>query len=389
MFGLRQKLFFGFGGLLVILLAVSVLGVAVLQQHRTWLDRFLYENWRSVEYGQHMLESLQPLNAVAQAVSGRGGRPTHAEIAAASAAAAKPLADFDANCNAEDHNITLPHEDVIASDLTRLWSGNEIDIRTGQIIGKSTNDSYRDHFAKLLNDRTSLADRRAAFESIQRISPPLRDRAQDVIDLNFKNMQPVEGKIKDMSDSATRLIVRLAVVGVALAVVFILLMSRAILRPLGTLTQSLEEVARGNLDQIVQVKSRDELHKLAEAFNSMAANLREFRRSDRAKLMRIQRTTQLAVNSLPDAIAVVNSNGIVELSNQTAQNLFSFIPSNRSSRCATNGSASCIGRPRVKRRLRSPGVTNRPLKSSTRAVNCGSSFPGPSRSSMPISICSV
>ncbi|MGD0463626.1 MAG: ATP-binding protein [Tepidisphaeraceae bacterium] len=326
MFGLRQKLFFGFGGLLVILLSVSVLGVVVLQQHRSWLDQFLYENWRSVEYGQHMLDALQPLGAVAQNVSGQNGQPTKAEITAAADASAKPMADFDANCDAEDHNITLPHEDAIASDLTRLWSGFEIDVHTGQRTTKLTGDCYRGAFAKLLSDQTPLSDRRAAYASIQRLSPLLKARAQDVIELNFKNMQPVEGKIKDMSDSATRLIVRLAVAGVALAVVFILLMSRAILRPLGTLTQSLEEVAKGNLDQIVQVNSRDELQKLAEAFNSMAANLREFRRTDRAKLMRIQRTTQLAVNSLPDAIAVVNSNGIVELSNQTAQTLFGLQP---------------------------------------------------------------
>jgi two-component system, NtrC family, sensor histidine kinase KinB len=326
MFGLRQKLFFGFGGLLAILLSVSILCVAVLQQHRSWLDQFLYENWRSVEYGQHMLDSVQPLNVIAQSISGQNGAPTKSELAAATIAANKPLADFDSNCDAENHNITLSHEDTIAADLTRLWSGFDIDPHTGRQTDKLTSDCYRDQFTKLLGDQTSLSDRRAAFAAIQRLSPLIKARAQDVIDLNFQNMQPVEGKIKDMSDSATRLIVRLAVAGVALAIVFILLMSRAILRPLGTLTQSLEEVAKGNLDQIVHVNSRDELHKLAEAFNVMAANLREFRRTDRAKLMRIQRTTQLAVNSLPDAIAVVNSSGIVELSNQTAQTLFGLFP---------------------------------------------------------------
>jgi two-component system, NtrC family, sensor histidine kinase KinB len=326
MFGLRQKLFFGFGGLLAILLSVSVLCVAVLQQHRSWLDQFLYENWRSVEYGQHMLDAVQPLNVIAQTISGQNGDPTQSELAAATIAASKPLGDFDSNCDAENHNITLSHEDSIAADLTRLWSGFDIDPHTGKQTNKLTSDCYRDQFTKLLSDQTSLSDRRIAFASVQRLSPLIKARAQDVIDLNFQNMQPVEGKIKDMSDSATRLIVRLAVAGVALAVVFILLMSRAILRPLGTLTQSLEEVAKGNLDQIVHVNSRDELHKLAEAFNVMAANLREFRRTDRAKLMRIQRTTQLAVNSLPDAIAVINSSGIVELSNQTAQTLFGLFP---------------------------------------------------------------
>src|SRR6202012_6166195 len=89
---------------------------------------------------------------------------------------------------------------------------------------------------------------------------------------------------------------------------------------------SAREIEAGNLDLVVQVKSRDELHQLAEAFNSMAAKLREFRRTDRAKLVRTQRTTQLAVNSLPDAIAIVNPDGLIELSNDTAQQLFQLLP---------------------------------------------------------------
>lgn len=326
MFGLRQKLFFGFGGLLAILLAVSTFGVAVLHQHRTWLDKFLYENWRSVEYGQHMLDSLQPLNSITQSISGDKGQPNSVEIAAASAAAEKPRNTFNDNVVAEDHNITLPTEDVKASDLTRLWSGYEIDTHTGEQTRKSTSDSYSDQLALLLDARTDLSARRAAFAEIQRLSPLLKDRAQQIIDLNFENMQPLEGRIREMSDSATQLIIRLAVIGVGLAVVLILLISRAILKPLQALTNSLQEIAEGNLDQVVHVKSRDELRKLAEAFNSMAAKLREFRRTDRAKLVRIQRTTQLAVDSLPDAVAVINSTGGVEISNETAQKLFQLYP---------------------------------------------------------------
>ena len=45
MFGLRQKLALGFGGLLLILLSVSGLGIGVLIQHRGELDKFLDENF--------------------------------------------------------------------------------------------------------------------------------------------------------------------------------------------------------------------------------------------------------------------------------------------------------------------------------------------------------
>ena len=115
-------------------------------------------------------------------------------------------------------------------------------------------------------------------------------------------------------------------VGVGLAVLFTAVVTRSILRPLMTLTKSCKEIEQGNLDLVVQVKSRDELHQLAEAFNSMAATLREFRRTDRAKLIRTQRTTQLAVDSLPDAIAIINPEGTIELANDTAQRMFNLAP---------------------------------------------------------------
>ncbi len=202
-----------------------------------------------------------------------------------------------------------------------------------------------------------------------------------MIDLNLENMQPLEGRIKDMSDRATSLIIRLAVIGVGLAVVFILLMSRAILQPLKTLTQSLEEISQGNLDQVVQVGSHDELHKLAEAFNSMAAKLREFRRSDRAKLIRVQRTTQLAVDSLPDAIAVVNASGVVELSNDTAQKLFQLPPEQSILQMRDQRLAELYQEVVRTSAPRSRRDTNRPSKFMTRAGNCDSSCRRPCRSS--------
>jgi two-component system, NtrC family, sensor histidine kinase KinB len=113
-----------------------------------------------------------------------------------------------------------------------------------------------------------------------------------------------------------------AVVGL----LFIIFINRAILRPMATLMKSFREIEDGNLDLVVNVSVRDELLQLGEAFNSMAAKLREFRRTDRAKLLRTQRTTQLAVDSLPDAIAILGPSGIIDLCNEAARQLFLFKP---------------------------------------------------------------
>lgn len=110
------------------------------------------------------------------------------------------------------------------------------------------------------------------------------------------------------------------------AAVFAVLLTRSVLRPIRKLTASVRQIEEGNFDLAVPVSSDDELGELAEAINAMAARLREFRASEQARLTRTQRTTQLAIDSLPHAVAVINTAGQVDLVNQTAQRLFGLRP---------------------------------------------------------------
>jgi signal transduction histidine kinase len=318
--GLRQKLVLGFGGLLAILLVVSALGVEVLTQYRASLDKFYYENWRSVVYGQNMVEALDKLNNAVKTLGSGDAPPSPADLLAARAIAGKAFDEFDAGCIDEDHNITLDGEWGLANRITQDWFGHDLN----GITVSSLND--RQAYVLLLSDNASAQDRTAARAVVAQLSPPARIAAQRVISLNFENLKPMTAQVQGMANKAVRLMILLAAAGIGMAIIFTILVGRSILRPISTLTKSFREIEQGNLDLVVQVKSRDELSQLAEAFNSMAARLREFRRTDRAKLVRTQRTTQLAVNSLPDAIAIINPDGIVELCNDTAQRLFQFAP---------------------------------------------------------------
>jgi signal transduction histidine kinase len=331
MFGLKQKLAFGFGGLLAILLIVGGLGIAVLLQYRSALNTFFYENWRSVEYGQAMVDSLERLDDIARPISGQQGalaaaqvqeaaRKAGSQLSGKSFAAHSPLDQFETNCVAEDHNITLDGEGAVAAAVTKLWKGESLTAE------KLPGESYRQAYLRLLDPTIQGADRATAFATVERLSPLLKTQAHGVIQLNLDAMKPIDGRAKHMADNAIRMMVLLAVTGIALAVIFTFFVGRSILRPLATVTKSIREIEQGNLDLVVQVKTRDELHQLAEAFNSMAAKLREFRRTDRAKLVRTQRTTQLAVDSLPDAIAIISPDGHIELSNETAHRLFRLDP---------------------------------------------------------------
>ena len=161
-------------------------------------------------------------------------------------------------------------------------------------------------------------------------------------------MQPINGRAKEMADSATRLMVLLAVMGVGLAVLFTIVVGRAILQPLATLTKSFREIEQGNLDLVVQVKSRDELHQLAEAFNSMAAICAKFRRTDRQAGADHYAPRSWPMNSLPDAIAIVNPEGVIELSNHTAQRLFQLEPEKKISDSLGSSAQRALSRGRAR-----------------------------------------
>ena len=309
MFGLRQKLIFGFGGLLLILLVMSAVGIGVLEQSRIALDRFLYENWRSVEYGHGMIDALGRLNETARLAVEQG--PAAGDGDAGQGTAVEAIRAFERNLNDENHNVTLPGEDKLAQDLNAAWSGSE---------------GYKALHGRIMDAATAPEARKGLYAQLQRVSTRLGQTANNVIKLNFDNMKPVEGKAKAIADSTTRIMILLAIAGVLIGVGFIAIVGRSILQPVRALTRSAREIEQGNLDLVVQVKSHDELHDLAEAFNSMAEKLREYRRTNRAKLLRTQHTTQNAINSLPDAVAILSPDGIVEMANIAAQKLFDLKP---------------------------------------------------------------
>jgi len=110
----------------------------------------------------------------------------------------------------------------------------------------------------------------------------------------------------------------------------------------------------------------------------MAAKLREYRRTNRAKLIRTQSTTQNAINSLPDAVAIVSPDGNVEMANVAAQRLFALRPTAHVSELHADWLVELFRRTSgdLKSR-RTHAATNRSFKCWTRAAASGSFFRTP------------
>jgi signal transduction histidine kinase len=154
----------------------------------------------------------------------------------------------------------------------------------------------------------------------------IKAAADEILQMNQRNMIEANDRARLSAAQARSGMYLLLALCTLVALAFMHFAGRWILRPVKRLTLSADEIRRGNLDLVVASDSRDEIGLLAESFNAMAASLRELRRTDQARLLRVQRATQEAFDRLPDAVAVVDLEGRVEVSTESAKTVFGLRP---------------------------------------------------------------
>lgn len=115
---------------------------------------------------------------------------------------------------------------------------------------------------------------------------------------------------------------RIIIIGAVIAAVIAILLAFQILRittePVKKLTQLSKKMAQGELDQEIQITSRDEVGELARAFNQMAARLKEM-----VALVTNERDRMATIlSNIDDAIFMVNVDSKVTTMNQAAEKVF-------------------------------------------------------------------
>jgi len=302
MIGLRQKLSLGFGGLLFIIAIIGVQSIIYLTRLGTSVDVILRENYRSVIACQDMKEALERIDSgVLFCLLGHDRKGD--DLIRGNEAV------FEQALQTEMNNLTVPGETEKSFELRDLY------------------ERYRDTLRIVRVREEPLARRTETyFSSLLPLFGRIKDTADEIRRLNQQNMLDANDRARGDAAAARKRMIVLLLAGTILAAVFIVLSGRWILGPIRHLTQSAEEIRRGNLNLNVRGSSRDEIGRLSDTFNAMAAGLREFRRSDQAKLIRIQRATQRAFDSLPEAVAVVDLEGTVEVATETAGTVFGLKP---------------------------------------------------------------
>jgi len=318
---LRARILLMLVPLLALLAIVGGAGVVLLYRLGGSIDRLsgsidliLRENYASVIAMENLNEALERIDSSFQfALAGKGE---------------KARVQYDRNWHSyrealrvEQNNITLPGEKELVDELERLtkhYRQQGDDFYARPIDSPGLNQLYFDeaHQAGLLQ----------TFSDIKRVSGKILQMNQDNIEKASKKSREASKKSRELAATS---LVGLGI-GLALAVVLALALAlqtiRTILHAIKAVTQSALAIGQGNLDQVVPVTSHDELGQLAHAFNTMGRQLRHYRQTDYAKLLRAQRTSQATIDSFPDPVLVVDSEGRVEMANPAARQLLGVTP---------------------------------------------------------------
>jgi two-component system NtrC family sensor kinase len=108
---------------------------------------------------------------------------------------------------------------------------------------------------------------------------PIKDIKDEIIGILYVGI--LEEKFMDMRKKTIAVFLGITVVGMATALIVSTFLANSVLQPIKHLVFASQQLAKGNLEYEVKLKSKDEIGKLGETFNIMASSLKE--RDERLK----------------------------------------------------------------------------------------------------------
>jgi two-component system, NtrC family, sensor histidine kinase KinB len=154
------------------------------------------------------------------------------------------------------------------------------------------------------------------------VNPALRRAVGDcttIRELNFRSMGLAGLRARDEARRATILVSAISSVALVISTLVAVMLARSILIPVQELSNSLEALRSGDFDRRARVVATDELGELAAGFNRMAEALAEFRRSNLGEVLRAKEALEATVAALPDAVFVVEPDGLIVARNPLAR----------------------------------------------------------------------
>ena len=240
---IKAKLLLGIGLLFAMIVLLAAIGSIYINKLSDDTKNILVANYNTLDYSRKMLIALNETGF------------TNASIS-----------KFEINLEKQQNNITETGEQQLTDELTA-------------------------HFNKLKQNPSDTV--------------LLATVHNNLTDIMLINMQAIERKSTIAQKTADNATLWIAIVGtLCFLVAFTLLVNLPgnIANPLKELTESIKEIAALNYSKRVHFEKHNEFGDLANAFNTMAQKLEEYKTSNLEKLMMENKRIETLINNIKDPV---------------------------------------------------------------------------------------
>jgi NtrC-family two-component system sensor histidine kinase KinB len=274
--------------------ACSVLAAWTLYRMSHGIHEALLDSQRTIEALATLTRALEREDdAVLLAVSGR--------FVAARDELGRQQAEFDRALERLQPHLTEPDDRALAEQFTRdIAALRQLGDR---IVSANTTVGLFD----LYHDQVNPALRQAVATATT-----LRER-------QFRAMAQAGMEAEEQARWAMWVVAGIAVGALLLSSCIAVVLTRRVVGPVSLLTQAAEALAAGDFERRVDIRSPDELGRLAAGFNHMAAALAEIQRLNVAQVLEAKGMLEATLEAIPDAVLLCDAQEQVVSANQAAR----------------------------------------------------------------------
>ncbi len=299
---LKHKILFGYAAITLILIVLAGWAIYNFMSLDESIHDIMVENYRSVIASEGMMEALERQDS-AELIFIFGQQEEALDIFQ------KNQIEFMKHLSRAEDNITIEEENQIISNL---------------------NEDYQTYLDKFINLR-ELANN-DNVEKMQNyylteIMPhfqKIKDETRNLLTVNQEHMRQAQSKANRRATQAIYSSIIFSVIAIILAITLGIYVSNKIIKPINSLTDTIKEIAGGNLEKKINITTRDEIGELAKEFNSMTERLKEYEQLNISKLIEEKNKSEGIVKSISNPLIVTDDENRILLINPEAEKLFNL-----------------------------------------------------------------
>ncbi len=299
---LAGKIFLGYFLIILILLLVVVWAITNFNQLSSAINNIMEENYRSIQASEQMIEAIERQDsAILLIIGGQGEDGIQAFR--------RQEQEFLKWYSRAEDNITIPEEESILENLI---------------------SSYTEYLLSFDHIRELQSDQRQEYYNYEYMNTftGTKEIIRELRSVNQDTMIQAQQEADMRAVNARVSTVIISIIGIIIAVISGLYLSKKIISPVRLLQSGIKKVAAKNFNQKLTVNSSDEIGELTSEFNKMIDKLQEYENVNVRKLLEEKEKSEAIVNHISSPLLVTDSENRIIMFNQESKNILKLTESN-------------------------------------------------------------